>query len=133
MTGSTRIVDHTTFSELQWTRRRFSSEFFVLPLGYKPLTNLLGAELTEIIRDIYALQRIRDTYNLCRVTVSYIDNHQANIQSRLVGLSSHSSFSECCRLALYLSSTTLRCKIWRTSVIPVSQAHISGSINTHCE
>lgn len=133
MTGSTRIVDHTTFSELQWTRRRFSSDFFVLPLGYKSLTNLLGAELTEIIRDIYALQCIRDTYNLCRVTVSYIDNHQANIQSRLVGLSSHSSFSECCRLALYLSSTTLRCKIWRNSVIPVSQAHISGSINTHCE
>jgi hypothetical protein len=127
MTGSTRIVDHTTFSELKWTRSPFSSNLFVLPPGFKPLSHSLGDEFIEILKDVYALQCIRDklwstTENA--ISMAYIDNHQANIQSRLVGLSSHSSFSECCHLALYLCSTMLRCKIWRNSVIPVSQAHV---------
>lgn len=127
MTGSTRIVDHTTFSELKWTRYPFSSKCFVVPPGFKPLTHLLGDEFIEILKDVYALQCIRDNLWCAKenvISMAYIDNHQANIQSRLVGLSSHSSFSECCHLALYLCSTMLRCKIWRTSVIPVSQAHI---------
>ena len=126
MTGSTRIVDHTTFSELKWTRYPFSSKFFVVPPGFKPLTHLMGDEFIEILKDVYALQCIRDNLWCAKenvISMAYIDNHQANIQSRLVGLSSHSSFSECCHLALYLCSTMLRCKIWRTSVIPVSQAH----------
>lgn len=127
MTGSTRIVDHTTFTELKWTRYSFPSKFFVLPSGFKPLAHSLGEQFIEILEDVHALQCIRD--NLWRakenvISMAYIDNHQANIQSRLVGLSSHSSFSECCHLALYLCSTMLRCKIWRNSVIPVSLVHI---------
>uniref|UniRef100_A0A093VBG6 Uncharacterized protein n=1 Tax=Talaromyces marneffei PM1 TaxID=1077442 RepID=A0A093VBG6_TALMA len=125
MTGSTRIVDHTTFSELKWTRHPRFSDFFVLPPGFKSLSYSLGDEFIEILKDVYALQCIRDNLwgaTEAAISMAYIDNHQANIQSRLVGLSRHSSFSECCHLALYLCSTMLRCKIWRTSVIP---SHLS--------
>lgn len=131
MTGSTRIVDHTTFSELKWTRYPLSSNLFVLPPGFKSLASSLGEQFIEILEDVHALQCIRDNLWGAKenvISMAYIDNHQANIQSRLVGgLSGHSSFSECCHLALYLCSSMLRCKIWRNSVIPVSLFHISFS------
>ncbi|RAO72778.1 uncharacterized protein BHQ10_008790 [Talaromyces amestolkiae] len=126
MTGSTRIVDHTTFSELKWTRYPLSSNLFVLPPGFKSLAPSLGEQFIEILEDVHALQCIRDNVWGAKenvISMAYIDNHQANIQSRLVeGLSGHSSFSECCHLALYLCSSMLRCKIWRNSVIP---SHLS--------
>ncbi|PCH00714.1 Hypothetical protein PENO1_046560 [Penicillium occitanis (nom. inval.)] len=90
MTGSTRIVDHTTFSELKWTRYPFSSEFFVVPPGFKPLTHSLGDQFIEILKDVYALQCIRDNLWCAKenvISMAYIDNHQANIQSRLSHLS----------------------------------------------
>ncbi|QGA21253.1 hypothetical protein EYB26_008963 [Talaromyces marneffei] len=98
MTGSTRIVDHTTFSELKWTRHPRFSDFFVLPPGFKSLSYSLGDEFIEILKDVYALQCIRDNLwgaTEAAISMAYIDNHQANIQSRL---------------------------IWRTSVIP---SHLS--------
>ncbi|KAJ5744486.1 N-ethylmaleimide reductase [Penicillium manginii] len=125
MTGSHRIVDHTTFAELQWSRDPFALKFFILPPGFQEHSKILGESFLEIIRDIFALQCIRDSALFGHenaISMARIDNHQASIQSRLVSLPNHSSISECCHLAAYLCSTMLRCKIWRTSTLP---SHLS--------
>ncbi|KAJ6126989.1 N-ethylmaleimide reductase [Penicillium sp. IBT 18751x] len=122
MTGSGRVIDHTTFPELQWTRDPFSPKLFTLPPGFQPLAHLLGEEFVEVLQDVFALQCIRDSTFFGKedvITMSYIDNHQASIQSRLVSLPKVSLVSDCCHLAAYLCSTMLRCKIWRTSTIPL--------------
>jgi hypothetical protein len=122
MAGSHRIVDHTTFAELQWSRDPFALKFFILPPGFQEHSKILGESFLEIIRDIFALQCIRDSALFGHenaISMARIDNHQASIQSRLVSLPNHSSISECCHLAAYLCSTMLRCKIWRTSTLPV--------------
>jgi hypothetical protein len=124
MSGSSRIVDHTTFSELQWKRDPFSPNFFILPPGFRAHSYLLSEEFVEVIKDVFALQCIRDSalFGIEDViSMAHIDNHQASIQSRLVRLPDSSSISACCHLGAYLCSTMLRCKIWRTSTIPVSQ------------
>ncbi|KAJ5391487.1 N-ethylmaleimide reductase, partial [Penicillium cosmopolitanum] len=121
MTGSHRIVDHTTFAELQWKRDPFAPTFFILPAGFQEHSALLGESFLEILRDIFALQCIRDSALFGRedvISMARIDNHQASIQSRLVSLPNHSSISECCHLAAYLCSAMLRCKIWRCSTLP---------------
>lgn len=123
--GSTRVFDHTTFSELQWRRDPLSPKFFKLPLGFQPLSHLLDESFFEILKDIHALQCIRDSALFGQVDVmsmAHIDNHQASIQSRLVDLPDGSPISECCHIAAYLCSTMLRCKIWRTSTIPVCES-----------
>lgn len=126
MTGSSRVIDHTTFSELHWRRDPFSPDFFSLPSGFQPYSDLLGEEFVEVLKDVFALQCIRDSALFGKedvISMAHIDNHQASIQSRLVSLPNSSSISECCHLAAYLCSTMLRCKIWRTSTFPVSQSH----------
>ncbi|CEJ59041.1 hypothetical protein PMG11_07678 [Penicillium brasilianum] len=125
--GSTRVVDHTTFSELHWKRDPFSPEFFTLPAGFQAQSHLLSEGFVEILKDICALQCIRDSALFDKedvVSMAHIDNHQASIQSRLVDLPdvSLSPISDCCQIAAYLCSTMLRCKIWRTSTIP---SHLS--------
>lgn len=123
VTGSSRVVDHTTFSELQWKRDTSHPGFFILPPGFQSRSYLLGQDFVEILKDVFALQCIRDTKILNKeeaMPMAHIDNHQASIQSRLVSLPVYSPISECCHQAAYLCSTMLRCKIWRTSTIPVS-------------
>jgi hypothetical protein len=124
MTGSSRVIDHTTFSELQWKRDPFTQSFFALPPGFQVHSHLLGEEFVEVLKDVFALQCIRDSAFFGEedvISMARIDNHQASIQSRLVNLPNCGSISECCHLAAYLCSTMLRCKLWRTSTIPVSQ------------
>jgi hypothetical protein len=124
MTGSSRVVDHTTFSELQWKRDPFVQDSFTLPPGFQAYSHLLGQDFVEVLKDVFALQCIRDSTFFGEediISMSHIDNHQASIQSRLVNLPNCCSISECCHLAAYLCSTMLRCKLWRTSTIPVSQ------------
>ncbi|EXJ87486.1 hypothetical protein A1O3_04446 [Capronia epimyces CBS 606.96] len=90
MTGSNRVVDHTTFSELLWRRDPFSVNFFVLPPGIQPLSHLLGEEFIEVLKDVFALQCIRDSALFGKedvMSMAQIDNHQASIQSRLSHLS----------------------------------------------
>jgi hypothetical protein len=128
MTGSSRIVDHTTFSELQWRRDPFSPDNFILQPGFQALSHLLEEEFVEVLKDIHALQYIRDSgvygdEEEGVMTIAHIDNHQASIQSRLVNLSGDYIISECCHLAAYLCSTMLRCKLWRASTVPVSEVH----------
>jgi len=118
------VVSHTTFSELRWQRDPFARKFFVLPPGFQGVKHLLSDEFVEILEDISALQCIRDSTYFIKedaMSMAHIDSHQASVQSRLLSLSSHSAVLECCYLAAYLCSTMLRCKIWRTSIIPVSQ------------
>jgi hypothetical protein len=123
MTGSSRIVDHTTFSELQWRRDPFSPDDFILPPGFQTLSHLLGEDFVEVLKDIHALRCIRD-FGLFGhedvISIAHIDNHQASIQSRLLNISSDHNISECCHLAAYLCSAMLRCKLWRGSTVPVS-------------
>jgi hypothetical protein len=54
------------------------------------------------------------------VAMMHIDNQQAWIQSRLTDMPRDKYMQECCRLAAYLSATMLCCKLWRTSIMPVS-------------
>lgn len=123
MTGSSRIVDHTTFSELRWRRDPFSPDFFFLPPGFQAYSRLLGDDFVEVLKDIYALQCIRASALFGKedaIFMAHIDNHQASIQSRLVSLPNRCLISQCCHLAAYLCSAMLRCKLWRSSTIPVS-------------
>ncbi|KGO67357.1 hypothetical protein PEX1_024430 [Penicillium expansum] len=124
-TGSSRVVDHTTFSELQWRRDASHPDIFLLPPGFQNCSYLLGQDFVEILKDVFALQCIRESKILGKEEVmpmAHIDNHQASVQSRLVNLPVFSPISECCHQAAYLCSTMLRCKIWRTSTIP---SHLS--------
>lgn len=123
MTGSKRIVNHTTFAELRWRRDPFAPDAFALPPGFQKVSHLLTEEFVELLKDIHALQCVRDSIYFAAehaMTMAQIDNHQASIQSRLVNLPKTSAFLECCHLGAYLCSTMLRCKIWRDSVVPVS-------------
>jgi hypothetical protein len=57
MTGSDRIIDHTTFGELQWKRDPFAPSFFVLAPGFQKRANLFPEDFIEVLKDIHALQR----------------------------------------------------------------------------
>lgn len=123
LAGSKRIVDHTTFAELQWTRDPFIPNFFRLPPGFQTLSHLLSKGFIAILEDIYALQCIRDVPRHVKgdpMIMAYINNHTASTQCRLVELPNLSPVLECCRLAAYLCSVMLCCKVWCASVIPVS-------------
>ncbi|KAH6867475.1 putative N-ethylmaleimide reductase [Thelonectria olida] len=125
MTGSNRVVDHTTFAELQWRRDPFSLDSFILPSGFRAQSHFLGEDFIEVLKDISALQCIRDTASFSTddvIAMARIDNHQASIQSRLMSLPNCSPISECCHVAAYLCSTMLRCKVWQASTIP---SHLS--------
>lgn len=122
MTGSKRIVNHETFTELRWRRDPFAPNDFVLQPGFQRVLQHLNPEFIEILEDIHSLQNVRDsTYfeSEDSMSMAQVDNHQASIQSRLVSIPSTSGFLECCNIAAYLCSTMLRCKIWRASVFPV--------------
>ncbi|TXC04536.1 hypothetical protein FocTR4_00000173, partial [Fusarium oxysporum f. sp. cubense] len=62
MVGSKRIVDHTTFTELQWQRDSIAPDFFELPPGFQVRSHLFSPEFLDIVRDIHALQCIRNIY-----------------------------------------------------------------------
>ncbi|TAQ87450.1 hypothetical protein B7494_g4228 [Chlorociboria aeruginascens] len=47
MTGSSRVVNHTTFAELQWRRDPFTPNLFQLPLGFQVLSYVLNQEFIE--------------------------------------------------------------------------------------
>lgn len=120
--GSSRIVDHTTFDELQWRRDVFSPNHFQLAPGFQSMSQLLTEDLIEVLEDVHALQRIRETARFPTrdlISMAYINNHQASIQSRLMGLATLSPILECCRLAAYLCSSMLCCTVWCALVIPV--------------
>lgn len=124
LAGSTRVVDHTTFPELDWQRDAHSLVNFAIPEGFSGISHLVQDEFLKVLQDVNALQRIRDSTFFSpeeEISMTQIDNHQASIQSRIVSLRSFSSVHSCCYLAVYLCSTMLRCRRWRTSTVPVSQ------------
>jgi hypothetical protein len=124
LTKSSRIVDHTTFDELKWTRDPFPPHFFQLPPGFRLHSHLFTAELIEVLEDIHALQRTREVQFFSKTEarlMPHINNHLASIHSRLAGLSSASPLLECCHLAAYICSSMLCCKVWCALVIPVCE------------
>src|SRR5690349_7811540 len=130
LTGSNRIVDHTTFAELQWTRDPFTPTFFKLPPGFQTLSHLLTKEFIEVLEDIHALQCIRDvsrTTTSDTMIMASINNHTASVQSRLVGLPNHSYTLKCCHLAAYICSVMLCCTVWCALVIPVCKPQTPNS------
>lgn len=123
MTGSDRIVDHTTFAELQWKRDPFASAYFALAPGFQRKSHLFDENFLEVLKDIHALQCVQDLPRYsCQnpVEMLRVDNQQASIGSRLVDLPKLSTTMEACHLAAYLSACMLCCKVWRHSVMPVS-------------
>lgn len=122
VTGSNRIVDHNTFTDLHWSRECLPSHWFQLPPGFHCRSQLLAPECLEVLEDIHALQRVREDSHFrgCgQGTLACINAHTASIQSRLVELQAVSSVSKACYLAAYLCSVMLCCKIWCELVIPV--------------
>lgn len=125
LAGSHRIVDHTTFAELQWTRDPFPPNFFRLPPGFQKRSRLLTKDSIEVLEDIHALQCIRDVPHSTKgvmMPMAHINNHTASVQSRLVGLANISPVLDCCHLAAYMCSIMLCCKIWCALIIPVSKS-----------
>ncbi|KAK8017678.1 hypothetical protein PG993_014004 [Apiospora rasikravindrae] len=121
LSGSSRIVDHTTFTELQWTRDALPTDFFAVPTGFQIRPHLLTDELLEIFKDIRALQWIRDRPIYSRTNpadMARINDQTASIQSRLADLKDLSPTMECFRLAGYICSVMLCCSVWCAAVFP---------------
>ncbi|GAW22504.1 hypothetical protein ANO14919_120410 [Xylariales sp. No.14919] len=128
LAGSRRIVDHTTFPELHWTRDPFPPSFFRLPPGFQVRLHLFTERFIEILEDLHALQCIRNAPNLEKfdaARMEQINTHTAYIQSRLVGLPTVSPVMSCCHLAAYLCSVMMCCMVWCATVIP---PHISSRL-----
>lgn len=124
LAGSNRIVDHTTFAEIQWIRDPYPRNFFRLPQGFRKRSHHLTTEFIEVLEDIQALKCVRDESPFTKGGVrlmAHINNHTASIQSRLVGLPNLSPVLTCCHLAAYICSVMLCCKVWCALVIPVGK------------
>jgi hypothetical protein len=126
LTGSARIVDHNTFAEMQW-RKESRPRSSKMAQGFERISHMLDGDFVEILQDIYALQLTRTSPSFAcndAVALLHVDNQQASIQSRLhlmlVRMPALSPFYGCLCLAIYLSACMLCCKVWLTSIIPVS-------------
>lgn len=134
-TASDRIVDHQTFGELWWQRDVFSPHSFVVPPGFQQRAYLFSPEFMEVLKDIHALKSLRDSPIYTHADASstlHMDNQQAWIQSRLVHLPRLPFIQECCRLAAYLCASTHCCKVWRLSVMPVSDSFCGNAQRSYC-
>ncbi|KAL4739045.1 hypothetical protein BDV11DRAFT_205445 [Aspergillus similis] len=128
LAGSRRIVDHTTFAALLWARDAFVPSAYRLPPGFQSRSHILSKEFRAVLEDLHALQCIRNIPRPPKtdaMVMLYINNHTASVQSRLIALSGLSHLQDCCRLAAYLCSVTLCCKVWCELVIP---SHISSQL-----
>ncbi|KAJ4076858.1 hypothetical protein NW761_012396 [Fusarium oxysporum] len=81
MVGSKRIVDHTTFTELQWQRDLIAPDFFELPPGFK--SNVTAQLLREVekIRDEPTGLYAQVTPHFC---VRRVSKDPANTVRRLI-------------------------------------------------
>lgn len=129
ITGSERILDHTSFSELYWRRDPLLIKLYALPPGFLRISHLLTGELVEIIEDVHALQLISEMYcepaPLDAISAMQIDNQQAWIESRIQTLRIREDpiLKSCCLtlyLCTYLSCTT----IWQSALISVSHCYL---------
>ncbi|KAL4745766.1 hypothetical protein BDW72DRAFT_207914 [Aspergillus terricola var. indicus] len=128
LVGSRRIVDHTTFAALLWTRDAFVPSAYRLPPGFQSRSHILSKEFRAVLEDLHALQCIRNMSRPQKTDATvmlHVNNHTASVQSRLIALSGLSQLQECCRLAACLCSVTLCCKVWCELVIP---SHISSQL-----
>ncbi|KAJ4249276.1 hypothetical protein NW757_007853 [Fusarium falciforme] len=79
MTGSKRVVDHTTFSELHWARDPFSPNFFILPPGFQSLSHVFDEEFIEVLKDVHALKCIRDNSRIHSVKTGKLTSPLSNL------------------------------------------------------
>lgn len=121
LVGSKRIVDHTTFAELAWRRDSVEPNSLQLPPGFQKICHIFDHGFIEAIKDIQALQHIRDFYQSSGRPVSMvrINSHTASIQSRLAALPATTPVTKSCHLAAYTCSVMLCCTVWCGLVIPV--------------
>lgn len=123
LTTSERIVTHDTFNELRWQRDVFPSDIFILAPGFERKAELFPEGFLEVLQDIHAMQCCRDSAFFSSedtVSMMYVDNQQAWVQSKLVDFPSMDFVQECVRWAAYLAASMLCCKVWRMSMMPVS-------------
>ncbi|KAL3447739.1 hypothetical protein BJX65DRAFT_90607 [Aspergillus insuetus] len=128
LAGSTRIVDHTAFAELLWARDAFVPTFYRLPSGFESRSHLFTKGFIDILEDLNGLHCIRESRNARKndaMFMLHVNNYTASVQSRLAQLSGLSELQECCRLAAYLCSVMVCCKVWCELVIP---SHISSEL-----
>ncbi|KAI9708117.1 MAG: hypothetical protein M1820_004321 [Bogoriella megaspora] len=124
--GSNRRVSHETFVELAWQRDPLRSSIFEIPPGFVASADLLEPDFLSVVKDIRALQMIRDATDVDHndaVTIMHLDNHQASIESRLYDLVKdplrfHNPTLYCCLNAAYICSYMLFTEVWGSSLIP---------------
>lgn len=81
------------------------------------------------------MQCIRDSPDFSpddALTIAHIDNHQASVESRILGLDKLSIFEECCHLGAYMSACAICCKVWLGSTIPVSKSVTYSLLRCSC-
>ena len=126
LTGSQRIVSHDTFAELYWRRDFLLSSIFQLPTGFELYKNVLGNDFSEVVKDIKALQTMRegiDTNWGDPVSIMHLDNQQASIESRLYELGKSPTrlvnpALYCSNHAAYLCTYSLFTEVWASAMIP---------------
>jgi hypothetical protein len=125
MTGSERVLSHTSFPELNWKRDPLLSSLYTLPQGFMTKSALLGEETTALFEDIRALQVMRDSLDFHYddpASILYFDNQQAWTESRLYNcrkaLSQSDYVLDCCLIAAYLCTYVMFTDIWGGSLIP---------------
>lgn len=121
LTGSKRFFCHTTFSELCWKRDEFIRSS--MPAGFVRVSRLLPEEIQPLLEDIHSLQRIRDSSRSDSadiVSLLHFDNQLASVLSRLSYLPTPTPFLEALYRAVYLTTCMICCRIWQSTIVPVS-------------
>jgi hypothetical protein len=135
--GTQRILSHDVFPELHWHRDPFQHHLYEIPDGFASREDILGAEFLDIIADICALQRMRESgadYPANSLEVEKVDNQQAWIESRLQFLQTQTSepLLLCCIPAAYLCGYSFFADVWAASLIPYSLSkHLLQALQDH--
>ena len=124
LSDSARIFDHTTFSEMDWSRDQLREDDYALPPGLASSRDLFTEEIITVLEDIHAFQRMRDSQECDPQdyeTMIRIDNGQAWNESRLFNIGHMTDnlgfLVKCCLTVAYLCSYALYSEIWSGTFI----------------
>ena len=121
--GTDRVLSHETFPEMHWHRDPYQGNLYAIPSGFATVADVLGQDFLEIIGDICALQRLRESgtnYPIDSLEVEKVDNQQAWIESRLEQLrrTALHPLLLCCIPAAYLCGYGFFAEVWSATLIP---------------
>lgn len=122
--GTYRVFSHEIFPEMHWHRDPFQETLYSVPPGFAIREDILGHEFLDIVKDICALQRLREAgmqYPVNAGEVEKVDNQQAWIESRLQQLRTYGATEPlliCCIPAAYLCAYGFFAEVWSASLIP---------------